>query len=581
MTPVSCRVASTFIAPCAALTQTSFAILVLRIAVLGFRASQSERAQASSVSCVERDSDRQTDRPLKHINPKGRPVKQCEHCQKARKNKSHHARCDCGPKKDKAKAEKAAHESENHHDGSINLGSSLNFAAHSTGCKCHSGEKCICGIKKEPGDLKLDTGFHKNGGLLNKNKPRLTTAHSETTLTVFANGHHKPCHRLNNMAHTSGVPYKIPRHNTHHGSVHRSHDNLAEVYSKSMDPARRSVDSLNLTNSSFNFLPQQTASESVPITPLAGGLDNDNLGFDPSKYLFNSQPQSIYGKLPAETTMAPSVTMSESMPVNQYSWMNNMFPGQQYGMDSISTSPTGDLTPEYDYNNLSSAAADIHHNPYPWSAGDLPLDPNKLSDSLQPVSHSGESNKQSVPGMTTSSSGAQSEVGEPALFDLDFSKLQQQSAVSDQRLLNENRQFGEASAYQLASASVSQQDLSQQMPSSMAASSHRQSLDLDFLSSSAGTAVGQQGMDVFGTSALDDPSLFQTATTTGTTGFSDGNFAPTSDFAVTINGSQGGMSVTADDSNWMDMLGGGLNVNTFTVPIDSMNGRAGEYPSWL
>jgi hypothetical protein len=42
-----------------------------------------------------------TDRDLHHINPKGRPVKQCEHCRGARKSKSHHAKCDCGDKKDK------------------------------------------------------------------------------------------------------------------------------------------------------------------------------------------------------------------------------------------------------------------------------------------------------------------------------------------------------------------------------------------------------------------------------------------------------------------------------------------------
>lgn len=41
------------------------------------------------------------DRDLHHINPKGRPVKQCEHCRGARKSKSHHAKCDCGDKKDK------------------------------------------------------------------------------------------------------------------------------------------------------------------------------------------------------------------------------------------------------------------------------------------------------------------------------------------------------------------------------------------------------------------------------------------------------------------------------------------------
>lgn len=40
-----------------------------------------------------------TDRELKMIAPKGRPVKQCEHCRSARKDKSHHAKCDCGSKK--------------------------------------------------------------------------------------------------------------------------------------------------------------------------------------------------------------------------------------------------------------------------------------------------------------------------------------------------------------------------------------------------------------------------------------------------------------------------------------------------
>jgi hypothetical protein len=39
------------------------------------------------------------DRELKMIAPKGRPVKQCEHCRSARKDKSHHAKCDCGSKK--------------------------------------------------------------------------------------------------------------------------------------------------------------------------------------------------------------------------------------------------------------------------------------------------------------------------------------------------------------------------------------------------------------------------------------------------------------------------------------------------
>jgi hypothetical protein len=52
-------------------------------------------------------------------------------------------------------------------------------------------------------------------------KPKLASAHSEGTLTVFTNGHHKPVHRNNNAAHEHGLPYKIPRpHSIHGHSVH-------------------------------------------------------------------------------------------------------------------------------------------------------------------------------------------------------------------------------------------------------------------------------------------------------------------------------------------------------------------------
>ncbi|GME23638.1 Copper fist DNA-binding protein [Neofusicoccum parvum] len=535
----------------------------------------------------ECNSDRQTDRPLKHINPKGRPVKQCEHCQKARKTKSHHARCDCGTKKDKAKAEKAAaaaaaaSASESEHDA-LNIDSALNFAGTPPGCACHQGEKCLCGIKKEPGDLKLDTGFAKNLGF-NKAKPRLTTAHSETTLTVFANGHHKPCHRMNNSAHTSGAPYRIPRHHTTQGTVHRSHDNLAEMYSRTMDPARRSVDSLNLTNNGFGYFPPQSTAESVPMTPLAGSLENDSSIFDPTKYVYNQQ--SALSKLVGETPEPPhGLPMSESMPVHTYSWMGSMYaPAPQYGVESISTSPTGDLTPDFDYS-IPSAAADMTSNPYPWSAGDLPLDPNKLSDSLQPVSHSGDSNRQSVPGMTTSSSGAQSEVGEPALFgDMDLNKMQQEPpAVSDQQLMNDPFQMRDPQSYRLSSASLSQQDVRQQMPTSVPANEPRQNLDLDFMQSSQDSnLMGQPA--IFGTSSLDNQPIFPT-TTAASSGFADTTF-PAPDFTTPMNTPQSGLDATAppdaQGTDWYNLLGTGMGVNAFSVPIETLNNQNAEFPTWL
>lgn len=55
-------------------------------------------------------------------------------------------------------------------------------------------------------------------------------------LTIFRDGHHKPAHKHNDMAHKCGLPYTIPRsHTIHHPS----------------DASRRSVDHLPLTQSAF------------------------------------------------------------------------------------------------------------------------------------------------------------------------------------------------------------------------------------------------------------------------------------------------------------------------------------------
>jgi hypothetical protein len=64
-----------------------------------------------------------------------------------------------------------------------------------------------------------------------KRRPRALTAQSEGGLTIFTNGHHKPVHKHNNMAHKCGLPYVVPRAHSIHGSspsgmANRSVDNL-------------------------------------------------------------------------------------------------------------------------------------------------------------------------------------------------------------------------------------------------------------------------------------------------------------------------------------------------------------------
>lgn len=63
-------------------------------------------------------------------------------------------------------------------------------------------------------------------------RARALTVQSEGSgLTVFTNGHHKPVHKHNNMAHKCGLPYVVPRAHTIHGAspsglANRSVDNL-------------------------------------------------------------------------------------------------------------------------------------------------------------------------------------------------------------------------------------------------------------------------------------------------------------------------------------------------------------------
>ncbi|KAH8730674.1 hypothetical protein GQ44DRAFT_606025 [Phaeosphaeriaceae sp. PMI808] len=413
------------------------------------------------------------DRELHHINPKGRPVKQCEHCRGARKSKSHHARCDCGDKKDKDKLKEKGDASPSHAS-----------SAHDGRCQCHSGAKCICGTAKESDDLVLDTTRQTLHDA--RTKPKLTTTQSEGHLTIFANGHHKPCHRNNNSAHISGAPYKIPRPHTLHG--HAAFASLSQgcnsYISKPEVPTTRSMDTLSLSNNQFYamFGSTQRAVEDSPVTTMASSLDAT--AFQDS--LFTSQ-SSLF----SQDGNSPGSNVSEPFSSQQWPWaantavtpINSMF---NYG--SLSTSPSQDCLPnlESDWSIPSSG-----FNPL-WSAGDLPLDPGKFTDALaQPISHSGES-KLSGPGLTAASS-VHSEIGEQNLFgDLDINKSTNPSA-------SESLFWEDSPVYRL-SAPGSNESIS--APVSLGATSvpHMQGLESDFTK-----GLGAASMSMPNTTANDFP----------------------------------------------------------------------------
>lgn len=164
-----------------------------------------------------------SDRPLQHINKKGRPVSQCTHCRTLRKSRSAHVRCDCG-------GERAHTKGACTQDGD----------SQAENCCCSHGARCSCALKKEHLDPVPESDSDDSPASTvtsnDKRRPRASTAQSETSLTVFTNGHHKPVHKHNNMAHKCGLPYVVPRAHSIQGLSPTS-------------LANRSVDSLPQTNS--------------------------------------------------------------------------------------------------------------------------------------------------------------------------------------------------------------------------------------------------------------------------------------------------------------------------------------------
>ncbi|KAI1088139.1 hypothetical protein F5B19DRAFT_486171 [Rostrohypoxylon terebratum] len=143
-----------------------------------------------------------SDRPLQHINKKGRPVSQCQHCRAMRKSRSSHVKCDCGEK-----THKCAHLKQT-------------LEGHKDSCCCNHGGRCTCSHKKEPSldtvpesDLSDDGASASADQLASASKPkpaprrrRTNTTHSEPILSFDENGHHRPAPRHAKAASKSG-PY--------------------------------------------------------------------------------------------------------------------------------------------------------------------------------------------------------------------------------------------------------------------------------------------------------------------------------------------------------------------------------------
>ena len=200
-----------------------------------------------------------TDRPLIHINKKGRPVSQCPHCRGLRKARAQHVKCDCAEK-----AHSKAECKKDHTKGlsfcpSIILLHLILFTGNGPSCCCAHGGRCTCALKKEhsltsvPETIPPVLAASKNlrDG---RRPPRLSTGSlMDSKTTIFRNGHHKPVHKINDIHNRVGAPYKVPARSrtiTGHG-----------------DYSPRSTDTIPLTKDVIGSL--QTPQYSITSAPHA------------------------------------------------------------------------------------------------------------------------------------------------------------------------------------------------------------------------------------------------------------------------------------------------------------------------
>lgn len=246
--------------------------------------------------------------------------------------------------------------------------------AEEQGCCCGHGGKCSCSLVKKETQRQGTSPPHGPA----VQKPRLETAKSDGSITVFTNGHHKPVHRKNHAAHECGIPYKMPMPKAlteHHAS----------------QAARRSVDSLPLHTS-------------LPFSPAAFAVQSGAFSHSERRLSKSEHPSP---KLNAVSSCEDGLSDSNLAAID----FSNM--GSIQTCQSVDSAAGDSMFSHFD---PMSGVADSSFDP--WSAfPSADSMPNNNPFGAWPTTF--ENSSVTQPALTAASSGTQSEIDEiPAMDDL-------------------------------------------------------------------------------------------------------------------------------------------------------------------
>ncbi|CAF9939849.1 MAG: hypothetical protein HETSPECPRED_001914 [Heterodermia speciosa] len=294
-------------------------------------------------------------------------------------------------------------------------------------------------------------------------KPTLTSNHSENSLTIFKNHHHKPVHKHNHAAHDSGMPYKIP---------------IPHSISGNSDLAHKSVDSLALPRKLETSLSQLSESISSAQQDVRR-VRSEHGSPEPGALRYNE----FNGDLPPlDLSYAPyNNNLSSTSPLgDDYSYQT---PG---GFEQYYSAP----------DDAPLLSAGLSMPTAAWSAMDLPLDNGAMSGAYsQPPSYASfDHSNVGQPGLTTSSSDEVSEVG-----DYVTSVMRQSQPVSTPS------DAAETNPYRLSAAS----SYMSVPATSMSSNGNAENLDLDtFLENAKNTTASPVSFEGPSLSENVDPEKF-------------------------------------------------------------------------
>jgi hypothetical protein len=215
------------------------------------------------------------DRELHHINKKGRPVSQCQHCRSQRKSRSMHHSCDCGKASHKCKhllEVVDGHKGELYRETDDDWPLGLTCLRPPESCCCNHGDPCTCHLTKREPLLdtvpESDESDHEESGLSRMSSKQSShdgrrRANTDASLTFDEQGRHKPIHK-HIRAHEACGPYQWVRTHSSHDTArltNRSVEDLASADIGGLGLGLRATRSENASPS-----PQQSGPAGIPVT---------------------------------------------------------------------------------------------------------------------------------------------------------------------------------------------------------------------------------------------------------------------------------------------------------------------------